>query len=60
MCMCVCVCVCVCVYIYIYIKHAVLLTQYCADCKIEKNEMGGVCGAYGGGEGCVQDSGGET
>ena len=39
---------------------AFLLTQYCADGKIEKNEMGGACGAYGGGERCVQGSGGET
>ena len=28
--------------------------------KIEKNEMGGTCGAYGGGEKCAQGSGGET
>jgi len=27
---------------------------------IEKNEMGGACGAYGGGEGCALGSGGET
>ena len=27
------------------------LTQYCADGKIEKNEMGGACGAYGEGRG---------
>ena len=26
--------------------------------KIEKNEMGGACGAYGGGERCAQGSGG--
>jgi hypothetical protein len=26
----------------------------------EKNEMGGACGAYGGGETCAQGSGGET
>jgi hypothetical protein len=25
----------------------VLLTQYCSGDKIEKNEMGGVCGTYG-------------
>jgi len=37
-----------------------LLTQYCAGGKIEKNEMGGACGAYGGGERGVQGSGGET
>ena len=28
----------------------VLLTQYCAGDKIEKNEMGWACGAYGWGE----------
>jgi len=31
-----------------------------AGCKIEKNEMSGACGAYGGGERCAQGSGGET
>jgi len=36
------------------------LTQYCAGGKIEKNEIGGACGAYGGGERCAQDSSGET
>ena len=30
-----------------------LLTQYCAGDKIEKNEMGWACGAYGRGEGGV-------
>jgi hypothetical protein len=30
-----------------------LLTQYCAGDKIEKNEMGRACGTYGGGEGGV-------
>ena len=41
-------------------RHAVVtgthlsLTEYCAGGKIEKNEMGGACGAYGGsGEGCT-------
>jgi hypothetical protein len=28
--------------------------------KSKKNEMCGACGAYGGGERCVQNSGGET
>ena len=28
--------------------------------KIEKNEVGGACGAYGGGERCAQGSNGET
>jgi len=28
--------------------------------KIEKNEMGGACSAYGGGERCIQDFCGET
>ena len=37
-----------------------LPTQYCAGSKIEKNEMGGACVAYGGGEWCAQGSSGET
>jgi len=40
--------------------RSVLLTQYCAGGKIEKNEMGGACVAYEGGESCAQGSGGET
>ena len=28
--------------------------------KLQKNEMGGACGVYGGGERCAQGSGGET
>ena len=40
------------IYIYIYIE-SVLLTQYCAGDKIEKNEMGWACGLYRGGEGGV-------
>ena len=40
--------------------RSVLLTQNCAGGKIENNEMGGVCGAYGGGERCAQGSGEET
>ena len=36
------------------------LTEYCAGGKIEKNEMGRACGAYGGGERGAQGSGGET
>jgi hypothetical protein len=28
---------------------SVLLTQYCAGGKIETNEIGRACGAYGGG-----------
>ena len=32
-------------------KWSVFLTQYCAGNKIEKNEMGWACGAYGWGEG---------
>ena len=36
------------------------LTEYCAGGKIEKNEMGGACGEYGGGERVAQGSGGET
>jgi len=36
------------------------LPQYCAGGKIEKNEMGGACGAYGGGESCAHGSSGGT
>ena len=39
---------------------SLLPTQYCAGGKIEKNEVGGSCGAYGGGERCAQGSSGET
>jgi hypothetical protein len=35
-------------------------THYCAGDKIEKNEMGGACSAYGGGERRVQGFGGKT
>jgi hypothetical protein len=37
-----------------------IFTQYCAGDKIEKNEMGGTCGAYGGAERCAKGIGGET
>ena len=33
--------------------------EYCAGGKIEKNEMGGACGAYGEWESGAQISGGE-
>jgi hypothetical protein len=39
---------------------SVLLTQYCAGGKIEKNEMDQACGAYGGGEMFAQGFGGEA
>ena len=39
--------------IHLMILWSVLLTQYCAGDKIEKNEMGWACGAYGWGEGGV-------
>jgi hypothetical protein len=37
-----------------------MLTQYCAGGEIEKNEMGGACVAYGGGERCAQGGGGKA
>ena len=40
-------------------KWSILLTQYFAGDKIEKNEMGWACGSYGGGEGGVQGPGGK-
>jgi hypothetical protein len=36
------------------------LTQYFSDVKIEKNEMGGACSAYGGGERLIQRFGGQN
>ena len=47
-CLCVCVCVCVCVFD---------VTKYLPSLSAE---MGGACGAYGGGERGAQVSGGET
>ena len=41
-------------------SRSVLLTEYCAGGKMENNEMGRACGAYGGGEKGAQGSGGET
>ena len=32
---------------FAHLAIVVLLAQYCADDKIEKNEMGWACGAYG-------------
>jgi len=32
----------------------------CSSDKIEKNEMGGACSAYGGEKSCTQSFGGET
>jgi len=42
------------------VEGFVLLTQYCAGDKIEKDEIGWACGAYGWGEGGVEGLGGET
>ena len=41
-------------------KYFVTIYVTCAGGKIEKNEMGGACGAYGGGEMCAQGFGGEV
>jgi len=35
------------------------LTKYYSGDQIEKNEMGGACGMYGGEERCIQGFGGE-
>jgi len=43
-----------------FIDDNELPAQYCADGKIEKNEVGGACGAHGGGERCAQSSSGVT
>ena len=39
---------------------SVVLTQYCVGDKLKKNEIGGACGMYGGGERRVQCFGGEN
>ena len=39
---------------------SVLLTQYSSGDKIEKNEIGEACSAYGGEERRIQGFGGET
>jgi hypothetical protein len=41
-------------------RSLVILTQYCSGDKIEKNEMGWTCSAYGGEERRIQGFGGET
>ena len=73
MCACVCVCVCVCVcpkrdevtgeWRKLHneeLSDLYSLPNIVRGGKIEKNEMGGACGAYGGGERCAQGSGWET
>ena len=47
-------------YSYFYKLTNVLLIQYCSVDKIEKNEMGGACSAYGGEGRLIQGFGGET
>jgi hypothetical protein len=41
-------------------RSSMRFTQYGAGDKIEKNEMGGECSAYGGEERRIQGFGGET
>ena len=45
---------CVLVYNSVNYLLCVLLTQYCAGDKMEKNDMGWACGAYGRGEGAYR------
>ena len=46
---------------YIFIMYVIYVyNDSIVGGKIEKNEMGGACGAYGGGERFAQGSGGET
>ena len=42
--------------VLMFLMFPLFFTQYCAGGKIEKNEMGGACGAYGGWERCAQGS----
>ena len=41
------------------LNHLVSSHKYFSGDKIEKNEMGGACSAYGGEEMCIQGFGGE-
>ena len=53
-------CACVCI-IQTPVCHPLIYCVYgSAGDKIEKNEMGGACGTYGGRERCAQGFGGET
>jgi hypothetical protein len=45
---------------FVYLIFLNFIIQYCAGDKIEWNEMGEACGAYGGEESCMQGFGGET
>jgi hypothetical protein len=36
------------------------MPSYYSGDQIKKNEVGGACSTYGGGERCIQDFGGET
>jgi hypothetical protein len=38
---------------------SVLITKFSSGDQIEKNEMGGACGMYGGKQSCIQDFGRE-
>jgi hypothetical protein len=44
-------------YIFICSK---LIAQYCQGDQSKEDEMGGACGAHGGGEGCIQHFGWEA
>ena len=46
-------------FISLYTNHPEKASHH-VSIKIEKNEMGGACGAYGGGERGAQGFGGET
>jgi hypothetical protein len=41
------------------IKFSVI-AQYCQGDQSKEDEMGGACGAHGGGEGCIQHFGWEA
>jgi hypothetical protein len=44
----------------IFVVTAYHSTKYYSGDQIMKNEVGGACSTYGGGERCVEDFGGET
>ena len=41
-------------------QQNIKINQHCSDDKMEKNEMGGICGTYGGEDKRIQGFGGKT
>ena len=44
---------------FVRVRYTVIFCSVLCGYKIQKNEMGGACGTYGGRERCAQGFGGE-